>query len=291
MIDPISAHLGADAGIHGTVMLMYHGIATGSGSPQWPWAVSLSRFKAQLDFLASNGWQTLTMADLLTLTSPGPIRSVVITFDDGYENNLMACEELAKRNMRASWFIVTGSIGREPLWADPGRPGCQLLDAGQLQEMHRAGMEIGSHTVTHRRLTTLSADDLTTELTQSRAHLADVLGAPPRSLAYPYGDFDARIEEATQAAGYTQACTTQSGWSMREPAPFRRRRLTIFNHDTPSSFARKLYFGDNEAGGCAPWIMSPSAWSSAFPDACLPCSVSSPRNRKHDSSHPPATIC
>ena len=246
-IDPLSRALHQQAGRHGPIMLMYHAIAPGSGTPRWPWAVSMQRFRDQLDFLASEGYATPTMGELAAKPAKAWTgRTAVITFDDGYVDNLAACEELQKHGMRATWFIVTGSIGRAPAWPADGRPDGRLLNADEVREMQAGGMEIGSHTVSHARLPELDDARLLQELTESRVTLEDLLGTPVGSFAYPYGAWNARCAAAAQQAGYAAACTTRTGWALRDDTPYQLRRLTVFNTDTPGSFARKLYFGSHD---------------------------------------------
>ena len=247
MIDPMSRRLHHGAGTHGPLMLMYHAVLPGDARPAWPWAVSMREFRRQLDFLAAEGYATPTMGELVAAPAGAwSGRTAVITFDDGYVDNLGACEELAMRGMRASWFIVTGSIGRTPAWPADGRPAGRLLNANELCSMHASGMEIGSHTINHLRLTTLDDAHLMQELTGSKAALENLLGNAVGSFAYPYGEWDARCAEAVHTAGYAAACTTRTGWTLRDNSPYRLRRLTIFNTDTPGSFARKLYFGSHD---------------------------------------------
>lgn len=246
-IDPISRALHRQVGQHGPVILMYHAVIPGQTVPAWPWAVSMQQFRDQLDFLATEGYQTPTMAELAAApakTWQG--RTAVITFDDGYADNLAACEELQRRGMRATWFIVAGSVGQPPRWPDDGRPAGRLLNTDELREMQENGMEIGSHTVNHVRLTGLDDVSLMQELTHSKAMLEDMLGNPVGSFAYPYGDWDARCVQAAQQAGYAAACTTEAGWALRDQSPYQLRRLTIFNTDTPGRFTRKLSFGSHD---------------------------------------------
>jgi len=246
MIDPISRYLHRSAGQHGPVMLMYHSVTPGNGRPDWPWAISLQRLRSQLDFLAEGGWATPTMAELAAAPEKWTGRTVVITFDDGYVDNLAAWEELQKRGMRATWFMVSGSLGREPGWPSDGRPAGRLLNAAELRAIRAGGMEIGSHTANHVRLT--QADDklLSAELSGSKAALEDALGGEISSFAYPYGAWDARCANAVREAGYRAACTTRTGWALRDGDPWLLRRLTVFNTDTAGSLARKLYFGSHE---------------------------------------------
>lgn len=246
-LDPLSRAMHNQAGQHGPAMLMYHAVTPGAGTPSWPWAVSMQRFREQLDFLAAEGYATPTMGTLAARPAKAwGGRTAVITFDDGYVDNLAACEELQKRGMRATWFIVSGSIGREPAWPADGRPVGRLLNADELREMQAGGMEIGSHTVSHARLTELDDTAMMRELVESKATLETLLGQPIGSFAYPYGAWDVRCAEAAQHAGYAAACTTRTGWVLRDGNPYQLRRLTVFNSDTLGSFARKLYFGSHD---------------------------------------------
>lgn len=245
-VDPLSQRMARGAGGHGPLMLMYHAVMPGAGTPSWPWAVSAGRFEAQLDYLVREGWRTLTMADLADNDAHPPLRSVVITFDDGYADNLVAVNMLAQRGMRASWFIVSGSVGQQPNWPADGRPDGRLLSTQDLRDMRAAGMEIGSHTRSHRALTETALAELDGELRGARQDLEDMLSAPVLSFAYPYGKFDVTCVEAVRAAGYRAACTTRSGWALRDRDPLRMRRVSVFNHDNLAAFARKLAFADND---------------------------------------------
>ncbi len=235
------------AHIKGPLVLMYHSVAdAGPLRPEWPWAVSRQRFREQLDFLRDAGWLTCTQAELATGGPSHGERTVAITFDDGYADNHGACDDLLRRDMKASWFVVSGSVGQPPRWQDPDQPRLRILDAGQLRDMHAAGMEIGSHTVSHARLPTLDDAALARELTDSRAALEDLLGAPVTGLAYPYGLYDERCRTAARDAGYRHASTTQSGWALLDKDPFLVRRLTVYNADTAATLARKLAYAAND---------------------------------------------
>lgn len=246
-IDLFSRALHRRSGQHGPVMLMYHAVTPGSRTPKWPWAISMQRFRSHLDFLAAEGYETPTMGELVGAArgSKWSQRTAVITFDDGYLDNLAAFEELQKRGMRATWFIVSGSVGQAPQWPADGRPAGRLLNQAELREMHAGGMEIGSHTVNHVRLPQSSDAQLSAELANSRSALEDILGVCVDSFAYPYGAWDDRCALAVKQAGYRAACTTRTGGTLRDRDPFRLRRLTVFNVDTASVLARKLHFADN----------------------------------------------
>ena len=261
-IDPISAALHRGAGEHGPVMLMYHSVQHSKGTPSWPWAVSLDQFRSQLDFLAAEGYTTPTMGELAA--APSRLgRTAVITFDDGYVDNLAACEALEKRGMRATWFIVAGSLGTSPAWPADGRPSGRILNETELRQMQAAGMEIGSHSMHHHRLPTLDDEKLARDLSDSKAVLEKATGRTVSSFAYPYGAWDVRCAEAVRAAGYHAACTTRTGWALKDNDPFLLRRLTIANTDTVSSLARKLYFGSHDVawGDVARYALRRLGWT------------------------------
>lgn len=226
-------------------MLMYHSVLPGSGPPLWPWAVSLARFRSQLDFLAGEGYATPTVSELLARPDVYTGRTAVITFDDGYVDNLIAWRELAKRGMRATWYLVTGSLGREPSWPMDERPPGRLLNIQELRDMAASGMEIGSHTEHHVRLPQEDDNSLRRELENSRKRLEDLLHKPVDTFAYPYGAWDERCGRAVKGAGYGSACTTRTGWVLSDADPYRLRRLTVTNKDDAASLARKCVFADN----------------------------------------------
>ena len=208
--------------------------------------IALASVRAALDLPIVGTVPAIKPAAAFSKTRVIGVLGTNATVRQPYVDNLAACEELQKRGMRATWFIVSGSIGQPPRWPEDGRPAGRLLNADELREMRENGMEVGSHTVSHTRMTGLDDMNLMRELAHSKATLEDLLGSPVDSFAYPYGDWDARCVEAVQQAGYSAACTTRTGWALRDNTPYQLRRLTVFNTDTTSSFARKLYFGSHD---------------------------------------------
>lgn len=242
-LDPVSARLLRNGHADGSLALMYHSVAPGKGRADWRYAVSMQRFRAQLDLLQAEGWHTRRLADMADAALPP--RSVVITFDDGYQDNFAAFEELAKRGMTASWFVVSRDIGGHAAWQDSGSPQLPMLTAAQLREMHAGGMEIGAHSHTHQRLTECDDAALQIELNHAKFTLESLINTSVTSLAYPYGAHDDRVVAAARSAGYRTACTTRSGWAHLGNDPLQIRRLSIYADDSLSRFARKLAFADN----------------------------------------------
>ncbi|QPK65315.1 polysaccharide deacetylase family protein [Methylomonas sp. LL1] len=246
LIDPLSRRFMLNIGQNGLIVLMYHAIEDNNIKPTWPYAVSLQQFKNQLDLLNDQNWTTIGSDSLSSGITNLPDKAVLITFDDGYANNFIAFQELAKRNMKASWFVATRDIGQMSSWIDDNTPSYPLLAASQLSEMHAAGMEIGSHTHSHSRLTQLGAEQIDRELRESKTAIETLLNTPVISLAYPYGQYNASVVSAARSAGYRIAFTTHSGFGLVNDDLMQVRRISIMAGDSLSIFARKLAFADND---------------------------------------------
>jgi peptidoglycan/xylan/chitin deacetylase (PgdA/CDA1 family) len=108
----------------------------------------------------------------------------------------------------------------------------------QLSRLANAGWEIGSHTRTHPRLTQLDDDAIAEELTGSRHDCEQWLDRPCESLAYPYGDQDSRVVEATREAGYVAACALPAG--LYRPTPLCWPRIGVYRADHGVRFHLKL---------------------------------------------------
>jgi peptidoglycan/xylan/chitin deacetylase (PgdA/CDA1 family) len=185
-------------------ILMYHYIqvVTDRGDPMgFALSVTPSDFAAQMNWLAHNGFHTISLEDLdayLNGERGLPARPVILTFDDGYADfYTTALPILLSHDFRAVAYVVSGFIGR------PG-----YMTAAQVQAADRAGVEIGSHTVDHANLTTQSTGNLRYQLVASKQALEMLLGHPVLSFCYPSGRFNARVAAAVRAAGYRDATTT-----------------------------------------------------------------------------------
>lgn len=249
MLDPITHRFLASAGTRGPLVLMYHSVTPGRARPQWRWAVSLPRFREHLALLHSKGWATCTVSQLVAATEL-PRKTVAITFDDGYADNLHAVEALQRHDMTATFFIVTDGIGDVARWDATEAAPRPMLGAADLRNMRGLGMEIGAHTRRHAQLTNLENAAVKDEVMGSKAALEELLAERVQSFAYPYGLYDDRAVAAVEGAGYTAACSTRSGVFTGE-SPYLIPRLSVFNDDGPARLARKLGLAANEAGWAA----------------------------------------
>lgn len=223
-------------------ILMYHRIADIAGDRN---SLPPAMFARQLQYLRDHGYQTISLAFLNEHRLTGralPAKPVILTFDDGYEDNFLTALPLLKTfGMTASLFFLSGWAGRSNDWEDyPGKPHCRMMSWEQLAYWHESGMEIGSHTVNHPFLSTLSLPEMTYELTESKALIEGRLGCPIEFLCYPYGDFDERVKGAAVAAGYQGALAIFAGTSLWRDDMFALKRIVISSRQPLWEFSFKI---------------------------------------------------
>src|SRR5262249_30345259 len=105
------------------------------------------------------------------LRSGGPVpnRTVAVTFDDCYQDNLPAVRVLAEHGLPATFFIPTAFVGTDHVFSwDRGLPRLPNLTWDDVQEMVRMGFDVGSHAVTHADLGAATTADAERELTESK---------------------------------------------------------------------------------------------------------------------------
>jgi peptidoglycan/xylan/chitin deacetylase (PgdA/CDA1 family) len=122
--------------------------------------------------------------------APSP-RTVAITFDDSYADNLPAAEVLHEHGLPATFFVPTDYIGTERSFPwDAHLPQLRNLSWADVRRIAALGHDIGSHTASHPDLAKLSLDETRDELVRSKAVIEDQIGRPVRYLAYPFGSRD-----------------------------------------------------------------------------------------------------
>lgn len=187
-------------------ILMYHRIANVPGERN---SLPEQKFKEQLLFLKRYGFTTLTLSELYryyTTGSKPPKRAVVLTFDDGYEDNFsVALPLLLKYKMKATVFPIANWVAKENRWEKFNQQITTTMNWEQLKQWHSAGMEIGSHTLNHPFLNRCDAAQLEAEIVISKQVLEHKLGCPINFLCYPYGAFNHNSIMTAQAAGYKGA--------------------------------------------------------------------------------------
>jgi peptidoglycan/xylan/chitin deacetylase (PgdA/CDA1 family) len=193
-------------------VLMYHSISRSEGAYD-ALCTSPERFEAHMSYLKRHNLRGVSMRELCRAVNTGSARGFVgLTFDDGYEDFLgAAVPALEKFGFSATVFVVAGMLGKENAWEHHGgaRTRLRLLEADGVREVAERGMEVGSHTVAHPRLSGLDPETLTHEVSDSRQMLGEIVGAPVEGFCYPYGDLDDLTVQATRRAGYVYGVATK----------------------------------------------------------------------------------
>lgn len=229
-------------------VIYYHSIHPTCDLSQTP-----DSFRGNLTWLQENGFQFFTFQDLLRQirASGVPTKAVAITFDDGYRDNYThALPILTEMRIPATFFVVSSMIKERP---EPTTSGHRLynhrvmMTQAEVRELHRQGMEIGSHTRTHvhvKRLAQQSKDRAWEELYWSRIELQDIVGTPIASFAYPNGQkgvFDNTTKSLLRETGYEYAATTIWGYINEVTCDqLETPRMEIRADDTVGTFRAKM---------------------------------------------------
>jgi peptidoglycan/xylan/chitin deacetylase (PgdA/CDA1 family) len=165
--------------------------------------VSPADFTAQLQYLADNGYHTITLEDLYHYLFDGralPEKPVILTFDDGYRDAYEVVLPLLQQyGFVGTFFIFTAPVDAE----DPS-----YLNWPMVEEMSWVGMEIAAHGRDHVSMAGRSYDSLVDEMYGAKLALESHIGRPVNFFCYPYGDYDTTAISVLQSAGYWGAVTT-----------------------------------------------------------------------------------
>lgn len=192
-------------------ILCYHAV-----DPSWPSAMSVppDQFARHCAWLARNR-RVVPLEEAVALLDSGgrlPRGMTALTFDDGFRSLAEhAAPILERSSLPWTVFVVAETLtpnGHPVDWVrhPPPHP-LETLGVEEVLALRDRGVGIGSHSLAHRDLTTLSEEECETDLRRSRELLEAILGAPVRYLAYPGGRNDERVQRTAARAGYERAFT------------------------------------------------------------------------------------
>ena len=215
------------------------------------------RFARQIERLAIAGWRTLSLNELVACIRgercPGP-RELAITFDDAYRAlRDHAFPVLAAHGFGAICFVITDYAGRLNRW-DVAYGGRRFphLSWRDIRRWHARGIDFGSHTATHPRLTWLDERSAARELTRSRLTLAAALDESPDTVSYPFGAAGERERRLAADAGYRAGFMLARG---TRDHPMAVSRLPVYSWSPPrpavGRLARFERWAAIAANGCA----------------------------------------
>ena len=204
----------------GFPILEYHMVTEHPSPDAKPYVVPPEEFAAQLDDLAAQGYTTITPQDYARARKGKqqlPEKPIILTFDDGYEDNWrVVLPMLEERGMKAAFYMVTNKIGQ---------PGYLTWD--NLFDLERHGMEIGGHTANHLPLTTLSPEQQRDELRLSKLMLEWRGLKTIYSFSYPNGAYDDGIVAMLEEEKYLTAVTGEAGLNTLTMNPYLLRRVNV----------------------------------------------------------------
>ncbi len=230
----------------GIKVLMYHKITDDKKLWRSHWTyVSAEQFAKHLALLDSWGFTPITFNDYL-LYKKGeinlPKKSVIITFDDGYEGVYnIAFPKLKEFGWNAVLFVLGDRVIKSDFWDKKiGLSESRLLNQEQVIQMYEAGFEIGSHSMRHSNLVSVPLRIARYEIIQSKENLQSLLKSRVRSFCYPYGLTNTTVKNLVEECGYDLACGVYTGppkfWEDR----YDIRRITIKNSTNSFSFGIKM---------------------------------------------------
>lgn len=231
-------------------ILAYHRVVAvkPSASRHGIW-VEAKNFSRQMKLLRLMGFKTISMDMLVdkrtecntmshdTSIDKLPDKPIIITFDDGYQDNyLYAFPILKQYGFTATIFLVSEQIGGINQWDMlPGEEAIRLLSINEIKEMAEYGIAFGAHTVTHPHLTQLSKENAWQEIVQSKKDIEEILQKEITTFCYPYGEFSQGVKEMVKDAGFRCACAGDT-----EEDLFALARVQVFPKTNLFGFWKKI---------------------------------------------------
>jgi len=233
-------------------VLMYHKVNDLPGNRM---SMPTRHFDEQMAQLREFGYRVVSLEDVLAHyveRKPLAQGAVLITFDDGYRDNLdNAAPILARHGYPAVQFVPIGYVG-DPLPLPHEEPLAargvlnRTVDWEQVRELESAGFRIESHGISHRPLADLELDEAAREIVVSKLRLEDKLGRPVRAFSYVKGS-EAHYKPVhlslVRQAGYDLAFTSVSGANGPNSDPLELHRYNVEPY-SPRTFELVL------AGAC-----------------------------------------
>ncbi|SHK55718.1 Polysaccharide deacetylase [Pseudonocardia thermophila] len=223
-------------------ILCYHSVTNGWDDPV---SVETADFERQCAVLARST-TVVPLRGVIDRLAAGysvPAGTTVLTFDDGFADYVEHAVPIMERyGLTATMYVVAGSLepggiavdwirGLDPADAPP------LMTPEQIRELHDRGWEIGSHTMRHADMPTLSEAECLADFKESKELLEDLLEAPVTSLAYPFGHHAPHVRRAAELAGYRIALALPEG--PEEAGPYSVPRTGIYRGNPEWKFRVK----------------------------------------------------
>lgn len=229
-------------------VLMYHRVIDDNKyAGVYDTHVTLENFEKQMKYIKDNGYEAITFEDIANGEYKNRFNKkyVIITFDDGYKDNLKnALPILKKYNLKAVLFYVTDEKYNKWDTDAENRPKekkFELMNLEEIKELYSSGLiEIGGHTTTHLDMPLIEREILKKDLERSRDKIEEITGKKPVSFAYPWGRNNETCRKIVEEVGYKFAVSTESGSSCFSDDLFEIVRVGIYSKDDIKKFEQKI---------------------------------------------------
>jgi peptidoglycan/xylan/chitin deacetylase (PgdA/CDA1 family) len=229
------------------------------GKPKPTWNVPPERLERQLTGLLRRGWQAWPIKQVLSYIErdlPLPAKTFVVTFDDGFANNLtQAAPILTRLGVPATLFLATAYLDtKAPFpsddWTVAGQPGVPTeawrpLTTEECQRLIASGLiELGAHTHTHADFRG-RPDAFAADLAENLAVLRERFGAERPAFAFPYGTVadgfvNSELTRVVRDLGLSCALSTEAGVVRTGDSPYAWGRFAAEEHDSARTLAARL---------------------------------------------------
>ena len=191
------------------------------------------RFRAQLDALAEDGWNSISPDQYLAHLTTGaalPRKPVLLSFDDSQGTQISeGLPQLRRRDMTGTFFCMTVVLDK-PDW----------MSRADLRRLADAGMTVAAHTYDHHRADRYSGPDWALQFEQPRELLEKVVRRPVEHFAYPYGAWAPRDFPHLRAAGYRTAFQLSDEPLERAEPRYTLRRILVDSTWTGAELLRQV---------------------------------------------------
>jgi peptidoglycan/xylan/chitin deacetylase (PgdA/CDA1 family) len=225
-----------------------------------------NRFERDLQLLSSQGYKPITFVDLAN-NYPVTDKTIIITFDDGYESvYTRAFPLMNKYQFKGVVFMPVDYIDKYNDWdVQFGGKRYRHLSLDNLHQMHKSGFEIGSHCLSHRLLLFMNPKRQFNELSVSRNRLEDLIGTEVFSVSYPFGRFNGKILQKASKAGYRFGVGLTSFRKVQKSlAIYALRRFNIYHQDSDKVFLQKIAASYNSGIGIRDWLIQKGGMGTAI---------------------------